>query len=339
MANEVARFSGKQKAAAILLSVDSETAAKVMKNFTDDHLATLAYEMNALGKVGPRVSNALMREFSRRASSDMGIVVDPGLVRERLELAVGRESARTVMKEIGLEDDAQELYEPLKSLAAEELYKLLKDEHPQTVAVVLGQLGPKEAAAVMAQFGEEMQVDVIRRMASTKHTNEVMVKRVGQLMRQKMGSVGELRATPDDPRYKKVAQVISQLGQEAEERILQELANEAPEMAEKLRDMMFVFEDVKTLSDDDVRKVLMSIDTQILAMALKTASEELKEKVFSNLSRRATETVTEELELLGPKPLSQVKSAQQKIVSTIRKMASAGEVDIRSSQLDEDPLV
>jgi len=83
----------------------------------------------------------------------------------------------------------------------------------------------------------------------------------------------------------------------------------------------------------------MSIDTQILAMALKTASEELKEKVFSNLSRRATETVTEELELLGPKPLSQVKSAQQKIVSTIRKMASAGEVDIRSSQLDEDPLV
>jgi flagellar motor switch protein FliG len=146
--------------------------------------------------------------------------------------------------------------------------------------------------------------------------------------------LGEVRNTPDDPRYKKVAEVINLLGSAAEEQILKELATDSPEMAKKLREMMFTFEDMLALSNTDMRKVLMSIDTQILAMAMKTASEELKEKVFSNLSKRATETLTEEMELLGPKPLSQVKTAQQQIVEVVRKMDAGSEINIRGSKYE-----
>ena len=339
MANESAQLSGKQKAATILLSVDAETAAKVMRNFSDEQLATVAYEMNSLGRVDGRVKHAVLREFSVRASSDMGLFVDANLVRERLEATVGQDNARNVLKEIGLDNDAEELYAPLKDLASEELQKLIGDEHPQTIAVVLNQVGAKAASGVLALLAPEKQVDVIRRMASTKHTNEIMVKRVGQIMRQKSGNIGETRKTPDDPRFKRVAEMISMLGTEAEDRILEELSDNTPEMAEKIRDMMFVFEDVRNLGDEDIRKVLMSVDTQVLAMALKTATDDLKEKIFSNLSRRATETISEELELLGPKPLSQVKSAQQKIVTTVRKMASAGEINIKRTLAEDDPLV
>jgi flagellar motor switch protein FliG len=191
----------------------------------------------------------------------------------------------------------------------------------------------------LSQFPAEIQVDVVRRMAASQQTEDNMLKKVADIIRTKSGMLGEVRNTPDDPRYKKVAEVINLLGSAAEEQILKELATDSPEMAKKLREMMFTFEDMLALSNTDMRKVLMSIDTQILAMAMKTASEELKEKVFSNLSKRATETLTEEMELLGPKPLSQVKTAQQQIVEVVRKMDAGSEINIRGSKYEEDPLV
>jgi flagellar motor switch protein FliG len=340
MVTAATSFNGKQKAATVLMSVDAGVAAEIMRNFSEDELASIAFEMNNLGKIEPRAEAGVLHEFSVRASADDGIVVNPNAVRDILTLAIGNDGALNVLKDIGLENDAEELFRPLRDLGAPELHGLLVDEHPQTVALVLSQLDSKSSANVLALFPEESQMDLVRRMASTKHTDENMVRRVGQIMQQKMGTIRETHQTPEDPRYKRVADMINNLGSEVEERILEELTSNVPEMAEKLRDMMFVFEDIKSLSDDDIRKVLMSVDTQVLAMSLKTASDELKDKVFTNLSRRATETVNEELELLGPKPLSQVKSAQQKIVGTIRKMSSAGEVNIKSTvAAEEDPLV
>jgi len=224
-------------------------------------------------------------------------------------------------------------------LSGDELFKILADEHPQTVAVVLAHLSASQTAAILALFSPEIQADIVRRMASTQQTDRTVLKRVGEIIRGKTASVGELRRTPDDPRYKKVAEVINLMGQEAEERILKDLADDSPEIVEKVREMMFVFEDLLNLSDADMRKLLMAVDTQVLAMALKTASDALREKIFSNLSRRATETVREELDLLGLKPLSQVKAAQQQIVESVRNLEGSGEITIRGGGTGEDPLV
>ncbi len=336
----MADLTGKQKAAAVLASVDDETAAAVLKNLSEQDLTVLTREMHALGRLDPKVTRAVLNEFSIRAAADSGsISVDPTVLRERLVLALGPDTAKGLLREIGVDDDLEAVFGPLAELSPEDLYQALADEHPQTAALVLGQMPPKQAAAVVQLFQPEIQVDVIRRMSAGVHADDRVLKRIGELIRSKVSAGTEGRRGPDDPRYKRVAEVVNLLGQDAEERILKELADDEPELADKIRQMMFVFEDLRSLSDADMRQLLMSVDTQVLAMALKTASEELKEKIFANLSRRASETVREELELLGPRPLSQVKAAQQQIVETVRTMETSGQINLRNAKYEEDPLV
>jgi flagellar motor switch protein FliG len=335
-------LSGGQKAATVLLSVDSETAAAVLKNFSEGDLAAITREMHKLSDVQPQIASAVLREFAARASeSASAIAANPLVLRERLELAVGQDGARRVLQDIGVDTSTEKIFEPLRALPAEEFHKLLADEHPQTVAVILAYVEPKLAAATLALFGDEMQIDVIRRMAVSQQTDGNLLKKLGDLIRNKgaMDAAREKSASGIERKFKRVAELLNLLGPAAEEKILKQLSDEAPEMAKRIRDMMFTFEDLLTLSDANMRKVLMSVDTQLLAMALKTASEALKQKIFANLSRRATETLTEELELLGPKPRSQVKAAQQQIVEVVRKLGSTGEINLRGGGTEEDPLV
>lgn len=339
MANQSAELSRRQKAAAILLSVDSETAAAVLKNLSGEELTQVTREMRDLGDVEPEQAAAALQEFAERAGTGTYIVAGPAALRERLELAIGQDNARQVLIDVGLEKSCGAVFEPLQELGSEELYKLLVDEHPQTVAMVLSQLESKWAADALAFFPAESQVEIIQRMALTRQADEIILKKVGEIMRTKSDTLGEWKKTPDDPRYKKVADIINLLGEKAEEEIMKALSETSEEMAKKLREMMFVFEDLKNLSNEDMRKLLMSIDTQVLALALKKAPDELKDKIFANLSRRATETISEELELLGLKPLSQVNAAQQKVVDVARKMDAAGELNIRAAKFEEDPLV
>ena len=283
--NPVDELSGKQKAAVVLLSVDSETAAAVLKKFSDDELAAITREMHALDGVKPQKITAVLHEFSINASQEKGITANPYLLRERLELAVGRDGTRNIFRNIGLDDTTHRAFQPLHELEPGDLHRVLAEEHPQTTAIVLSYLQPKHAAGTLAHFSEDAQVDVIRRMASAQQADDLVVKRVGEIIRNKGGMMGERRKRQsDDPRYKKVAEVINLLGPETEGRILETLGEGSPEIAAKIREMMFVFEDLVIVSDADMRKVLMSVDSQILAMALKTASKQLKEKIFANSS-------------------------------------------------------
>lgn len=335
----MAELSTRQKAAAVLMCVDPETAAAVLKNLSEGEIAAVTREMHTLGQIDPAAATAVLHEFTIRAGQSQPVTSTPEGLRRRLELAVGADGARSMLRDLGVADPSAEAFRTLQSLPPDHLGKVLADEHPQTIAIVLANLEPRQTSAVLAQFQPELQTDVIGRMARSQPADENMLKRVDDLVRAKSSLFGQVRKTPDDPRYKKVAEVINLLGPTAEESILKTLSSDSPDMVKRLREMMFVFEDIVNLSNADMRKLIMSIDTQMLAMALKTASEPLKEKVFANLSRRAAQTLTEELELIGPKPLSQVRAAQQQIVDTVRKMNAAGEIKIRASKGEEDPLV
>jgi flagellar motor switch protein FliG len=338
----IVELTGGQKAATVLLSVDSETAAAVLKSFSESDLAAITREMHGLGDVQPQVASAVLHEFAVRSSeSSSGIAANPLVLRERLELAVGHDGARRVLQEIGADTSTEKIFQPLRALPADGLYKLLADEHPQTIAVILAQVDAKLAAPTLALFTPELQTDVIRRMAVSQQADGSILKKLGDLIRNKgsMDSARDKSASANEKKFKRIAELINLLGPAAEEKILKELSGESPEMVKRIREMMFTFEDLLTLNDAGMRKVLMSVDTQVLAMALKTASEPLKQKIFANLSRRATETVTEELELLGPKPRSQVKAAQQQIVEIVRKMGASGEINLRGGSSEEDPLV
>jgi len=335
----MADLTGKQKAAVVLLAVDSQTAASVLKKFSDDELAAVTREMNNLGALQADAAAVVLTEFSLHAGDDAGIQATPTALRERLELAVGRDGTREIFRDIGLDDATAKVFEPLKELDPSDLHKLLLDEHPQTAAIVLSNLDPRQTSGTLALFEQDLQTEIVRRMAGTAQTDEALLVKVGETIRGKTGVRVERRVTPEESRYKKVADVINLLGKDAENRIMTSLAEDAPEMASKLKEMMLVFDDLTSVSDADMRKVLMAVDTQVLAMALKTASEELKKKIFSNLSRRAQEMVNEEIEMLGPKPLSQVKGAQQQILESVRELEESGEVNFSTASVEDDPLV
>ena len=335
----MADLTGKQKAAVVLLAVDSQTAASVLKKLSDDELTAVTREMNSLGELQADDAAMVLTEFSVHAGDDTGIQATPTALRERLELAVGRDGTREIFRDIGLDDAAAKVFDPLKELDPSDLHRILIDEHPQTAAVVMSNLEPQQASATLALFEQDLQTEIVRRMAGTAQTDEAILVKVGETIRGKTETRSERRVTPEESRYKKVADVINLLGKDAENRIMTSLAEDAPEMASRLKEMMLVFEDLVSVSDADMRKVLMAVDTQVLAMALKTASEELKKKISSNLSRRAQEMVNEEIEMLGPKPLSQVKGAQQQILESIRELEESGEINFSSVSVEDDPLV
>ncbi len=220
---DILELSGGQKAATVLLSVDSETAAAVLKNLSESDLAAVTREMHGLGEVQQQVASAVLHEFAVRSSeSSSGIAANPVVLRERLEMAVGHDGARHLLQEIGADTSTEKIFQPLRTLPAEELYKLLADEHPQTISVILANVDPKLAAPALALFSPDMQTDVIRRMAISQQTDGNILRKLGDLIRNK-GSVDASREkSPSsvERKFKRVAELINLLGPAAEEKIL-----------------------------------------------------------------------------------------------------------------------
>jgi len=327
-----------QKVAAVLLTVDSEIAAEVLKHFSEKEIALVGREMHNQPNLKNDEIRGILVEFHERCITG-GAARGSGDLRTMLELALGSDRSDELLEEMGIINHSSDPFNALKELNAEELAHTIGSEHPQVIAVVLSHLDPKLSAEVLAVFPEEKQVDIVRRMANVGQTSDQVVRRIDEILSSTAGSIGQRRKTPVERRYKAVADILNLLRRETEQQIMERLAEDAPEVAENVRNYMFVFEDLCNLNDADIRKVLMSVDSQVLALGLKKASDKLQKNVFKNLSRRAAENVREEQEMLGPRPLSQVEAAQRQIAEVVRNLDAAGELDSRGPTAEEDPLV
>ena len=218
----------------------------------------------------------------------------------------------------------------------EELLVLLGGEHPQTIALVLQHLPPKLGSGILQLMPEEQQADIVRRMARTEQTAVDVLQQVDAIIRAKTLFLGERRKTPAEKRVKVVADVLNLSGKAIEERVMEAIGRDDPEVAGEIRNLMFVFGDIQTLPDTAIRTILSHVDTQVLALALKTASDSVKDAISRNLSRRAVEMVQEELELLGPRPRSQVDQAQHQVIDIIRELEAAGEIRTRAGGAQDD---
>ena len=331
-------MSSTQKVATVLLTVDSEIAAEIIKRFSEKEIALVGREMHNQPNLKNDEIRGILVEFHERCVTG-GAVRGSGDLRAMLESALGSDRSDELLEEMGIIDHTSDPFNSLKELSAEELGHTIGSEHPQVIAVVLSHLDPKLSAQVLAVFSEEKQVDIVRRMANVGQTSDQVVRSIDEILSNTAGSIGQRRKTPVERRYKAVADILNLLRRETEQQIMERLAEDTPEVAENVRNYMFVFEDLRHLSDADIRKVLMTVDSQVLALALKTATEGLQEKVFKNLSKRAAENVREEQEMLGPRPLSQVEAAQRQVAEVVRNLDAAGELNSRGGSAEEDPLV
>ncbi|RME23085.1 MAG: flagellar motor switch protein FliG, partial [Candidatus Zixiibacteriota bacterium] len=256
---------------------------------------------------------------------------------EILESAVGPTKAREIMQR--LESSLHTTgFSLLKDIDPKQLGGYLQNEHPQTVALILTQLSPQQAAQVLSELNPELQAEVALRIATMEKISPEVLKEIEQTLEGQFGS----NATRDlsvSGGAKAIAEILNLIDSSAEKNILQSLEADDPDLAAEVKNMMFVFDDLILLDDRSVQRLLKEVETKDLAIALKAASEEVKNKIFANVSERVAVMIQEEMEFMGPTRLSDVEAAQGRIVEIVRRLEEEGQVIISGRGGKEDIIV
>ena len=331
-------LSGLRKAAVLLVALRQDTAAKIMKNMDRERVEELSREIAAIDAIAPEVREHVIREFYNlvlaRQYADAGGMA---WARALLQKPLPPDEARRVVAII----DHQVHEQPssfLQKTEKENLVTFLQEEHPQTIALVLSHVPSGMATDILSALPTERQIEVVSRIANMDQTSPDVIKELARglekrpagLVSERFERVGGIAA---------VAEILNMAGRSTEKAILEGLEQDNPQLVEQIRRLMFVFEDIIRVNDKGIQAVLKEVENEELALALKTASEDLKNKVFNNMSERAAQLIKEEMEFMGPVRISDVEAAQQRIVDVVRRLEDAGEVIIAGRGGEKELIV
>jgi flagellar motor switch protein FliG len=253
--------------------------------------------------------------------------------RELLEKALGPDRAEQIIKRLTA-SLAVRPFDFARKTDPGQLLNFIQNEHPQTIALILAYLHPEQAGLILSSLSPELQVDVARRVASLDRTTPEVLQEIESTLEQRLSAF-----VMDDYTVaggvESIVDILNMVDRATEKTILDSLEEEEPELAEEIRKRMFVFEDIILLDDRSIQKVLREVDSKDLAMALKTASEEVASRIYKNMSKRAAEMLREDIEYMGPVRLRDIEETQQRIVATIRRLEDMGEIIIARGGEDE----
>src|SRR5690606_37935366 len=328
------KLTGRQKAAVLLIALGPEHAAQVFKHLRDDEIESITWEIANMPHVEPEVTHEVLEEFDQLALAKE-YINQGGLeyAREVLEKAVGPQRAAALIERLTASLQVRPFDFARKTDPAQ-LLNFIQNEHPQTISLIMAHLHPDQAGAILSALPPDRQVEVARRLATLDRTSPEVLeeiessleKRLASFVRQEYTAVGGIEVA---------VEVLNRVDRQTERTILEALEEQDPELAEEIKKRMFVFEDIVTLDNRALRKVISEVDMSVWALALKIASEDVAERIFSNMSKRAAEMLREEIEYLGPVRLRDVEEAQQRIVATIRRLEEVGEIIIARGGEDE----
>lgn len=336
--SEQREYKGLAKVAVFLLSVGPEVAGSILRTMDRDAVEDLTREVASLGPVPPKVREQIVEEFfnvalAKQYASEGGL----SYARSILEKALPREEAARILEQIEHQVQ-QQPFSFLQKAESESLLTFMQDEHPQTIALILAHLPPSMGSEILAGLAPAKQIEVVARVANMEQTNPEVIRevergleqRLAGIMSQRFQKVGGVEA---------VAEILNRADRATEKGILETLEAEDPDLVEQIRRLMFVFEDILLVNDKGIQALLKEVDNEELALALKTASEDMKQKIFNNMSERAATLIREDMEYMGPVRLSDVESAQQRIVDIVRRLEDAGEIIIEGRGGDSDIVV
>ncbi len=319
-------LSGRQKVAVLLMALGEEASAEVTKNLSAEEIEAISFEIARLDHVPPEVVQGVLEEWKQTERAAYSLAqggVD--YARRILEKAFGAQRATQILKRIESQIHDHISLSHLRNADPAQLTALIRSEHPQIIAVLLAYLDPDQTAAVLRGFDPRLGADVLFRMARMEKIHPDALR----MVESSLGAEADLSLSRDSSQAggpEAVAEILNRAGAGMEKELLDGLAHQDPELAEQVKDLMFVFEDITKLDDQAITRVLRDVDTKELALALKVASEELRDRIMSTLSTRAREALQEEIEFLGPVRVSEVESAQASIVRTVRTLEEAGEI-------------
>ncbi len=317
-----------QKAAVVLAQLDDVRATKVLKAMSESEVVELMAAMATLPALDATAVRAVLAEFVGQAAALLqvgqgGVEVARRLLRERL----GAAKAEEVLQQF-LQAGQSRPLAILQRIDPQQIISFIGDEHPQTVAVVLAHLPSDHAAQVLATLDDQLRTDVSRRIATMGRIAPDVVQTIATTLEQKLAAVLRAGVGPESEvgGVGSIVAILNQSDRASEKQILASLEESDPELAEKIRNEMFVFDDVVNLDDRTLQRVLRNVVPKDLAVALKGVDDEIRDKFLRNMSERAAQDLTDEIELLGPTRLSQVESAQQAVVKVVRELEATGEI-------------
>ncbi|MFQ5713233.1 MAG: flagellar motor switch protein FliG [Candidatus Scalinduaceae bacterium] len=311
-------LSNKEKIAILLLNLGSKAAGDILGNFGESEIAEISEIIGRMKTVEDDVSVQVLDEFVERFDS---------WSKSKEIIDVIKDHRPNIIP-----------FGSFKNLTNEEITSIITGEHPQLIALVLSYLDSQQSAEIISAMPEEERADVINRMVTASAPPIQVIKQLDDRLEAKVHSLGGRLDTPDERKFRTIAEILNRTDTATEKTIMQRIREEDPKVAEEIKALMFVFEDIAVVERKALMRVLGETKIPTIAMALKTASDEVREKIFANMSKRMGEMVREELELLGPKPLAEVEMAQKEIVDSLVKLEAQGEV-IRGSIRDMGPMV
>jgi flagellar motor switch protein FliG len=326
-----------RKAAIFLMSLPREQAAQVLSRLEPKQVEAVTIEIARLGTVTAEEQEQALKEFTQ--ANPAGLTGGKGgldVAKQLIEQALGK-AANATLETIKQSIEALP-FAFLQKVDSQNLITFLIDEHPQTIALVLSHLNPSQAAEIIRGIPPERQVAVVKRIATMGQTSPDIIHEVEQGLESRMASVMSQRFE-NAGGIPTVAEILNVIDRATERHILESLSQDDPDLVNEIRRLMFVFEDITKLSDRDIQTILKHVDNTQWAMALKGASNELKEKILRNMSSRAATLLQEEMEYLGPVRASNVEQVQQQIVDIVRRLEDAGEITVSINQEEERLII
>lgn len=334
MAKTNNEITGIQKAAILLISLGPERSANIFKHLKEEEIETMTLEIANTRSVSPAVKDQVMDEFYEICLAQQ-YIAEGGIsyAKELLEKALGPEKARDVIGKLTASLQVRP-FEFVRKTDASQLLNFIQDEHPQTIALILSYLSPTQAAQIISALAPDKQADVAKRIAQMDRTSPDVIKEVEKVLERKLASLVNQDYTIVGG-VDSIVEILNTVDRGTEKHIMETLEIEEPELADEIRRKMFVFEDILSLDDKSIQRVLREVDNNELAIALKGSNEEVQNVIFNNLSKRLAAMIKEDMEYMGPVRLKDVEEAQQKIVNIIRKLEDSSEIIISRGGGDE----
>lgn len=332
--NSDAELSNQEKAAILFIALGPEYSAKLFQHMDDDEIERITLEIANHRQVSAEQKAAVISEFYQMAMA-RDYISTGGLeyAQNVLEKALGSDKAMDIINRLTTSLQVRP-FDFLRKTDPSQLLNFIQNEHPQTIALIMAYLDADQAATVLGSLPADSQADVARRIAVMDRTSPDIIREVERVLERKLSSL----VTQDFAAaggVKQIVEVLNRVDRTTEKSIVENLEVDNPELAEEIKRLMFVFEDIVQLDDRSLQMVLRDVDQKDLSLALKATPAEVSDKVFRNMSKRAADMLREEIEFMGPVKIRDVEEAQQKIVNVIRQLEDKGEIVISRGQGDE----
>ncbi len=330
---DLAKLTGAQKVAIVLLSLSDSDATKVFSLMNEEEITEISHAMSHLGSVSPDVIDSVMSQLNSDLAGDSAFLGNLHTTEKLLEKILDKDRVHALMDEIR-GPQGRNTWEKLTNVNEELLALYFRNEHPQTTALVLSKIAPDHAAKVLSNLPDSFAFEVISRILNLGNVKKEVLEKVERILRAEfISSAGK---TQKGNSYEMLAEIFNNLDRNSESKFMNMLENVIPEAAAKIKDMMFTFEDLVKIDSRGIQRLLRDVEKSRLTLALKGASEELKKVLFASMSQRAAKIIEEDLMALGSVRVKDVDAARADVVVVAKTLIESGEIDVSLNAGDEE---